>query len=92
MTPIKPNMLKKSKAQAQRISNREFKLWTFLQGTESRVVTFLAETSTAVEFGSRTPKSDHGNSENVKINYLSSPNYSYFSIAVSFFKVILYKL
>ena len=29
---------------AQRISNREFKLWTFLQGTESRVATFLAET------------------------------------------------
>ena len=29
---------------AQRISNREFKLWTFLQGTESRVGTFLAET------------------------------------------------
>ena len=26
---------------AQRISNREFKLWTFLQGTESRVTTFL---------------------------------------------------
>ena len=26
-----------NKAQAQRISNREFKLWTFLQGTESRV-------------------------------------------------------
>ena len=33
-----------NKAQAQRISNREFKLWTFLQGTESRVATFLAET------------------------------------------------
>jgi len=32
------------KAQAQRISNREFKHWTFLQGTESRVATFLAET------------------------------------------------
>jgi len=29
------------KAQAQRISNREFKLWTFLQGTKSRVATFL---------------------------------------------------
>ena len=29
---------------AQIISNREFKLWTFLQGTESRVATFLAET------------------------------------------------
>ena len=72
-----------NKAQAQRISNREFKLWTFLQGTESRVATFLAETCvmshqslsrqaktksespTAVEFGSRTPKSDHGSSENV---------------------------
>jgi len=34
----------KAQAQAQRISNREFKLWTFLQGTESRVATFLAET------------------------------------------------
>ena len=33
-----------NKAQVQRISNREFKLWTFLQGTESRVATFLAET------------------------------------------------
>ena len=32
------------KALAQRISNREFKLWTFLQGTESRVAIFLAET------------------------------------------------
>ena len=67
----------------QRISNREFKLWTILQGTESRVVTFHAEacvmshqslsrqaktkseSPTAVEFGSRTPKSDHGSSENV---------------------------
>ena len=72
-----------NRAQAQRISNREFKLWTFLQGTESRVATFLAETSvmshqslnrqaktkrespTAVEFESRTPKSDHGSCENV---------------------------
>ena len=65
-----------NKAQVQRISNREFKLWTFLQGTESRVATFLAETCvsrqtktksespTAVEFGSRTPKSDHDSSEN----------------------------
>ena len=68
---------------AQRISNHEFKLWTFFQGTESRVATFLAETCvmshqslshqakskcespTAVEFGSRIPKSDHGNSEKV---------------------------
>ena len=33
-----------NKAQAQRISNREFKLWTFLRGTEYRVATFLAET------------------------------------------------
>ena len=32
-----------NKAQAQRISNHEFKLWTFLQGTEYRVATFLAE-------------------------------------------------
>ena len=32
-----------NKAQAQRVSNREFKLWTFLQGTQSRVATFLAE-------------------------------------------------
>ena len=72
-----------NKTQAQIISNREFKLWRFLQGTESRVATFLAETCvmshqslsrqakskyespTAVEFGSRTPKSDHGSSENV---------------------------
>jgi len=70
-------------AQAQSISNREFKLWTFLQGTESREATFLAETRvmshqslsrqakskyespTVVEFGSRTPKSDQGSSENV---------------------------
>ncbi|KAK2157191.1 hypothetical protein LSH36_196g06031 [Paralvinella palmiformis] len=55
----------------------------YIQGTESRVATFLAETCvmshqslsrqakskyespTAVEFGSRTPKSDHGSSENV---------------------------
>jgi len=29
---------------AQGISKYEFKLWTFLQGTESRVATFLAET------------------------------------------------
>ena len=72
-----------NKAQAQRISNREFKLWTFLQETESRVTTFLAETCvmshqsltcqakskyespTAVEFRCKTPKSDHGSSENV---------------------------
>ena len=33
-----------NKAQAQRILNHEFKLWMFLQGTESRVATFLAET------------------------------------------------
>ena len=33
-----------NKAQAQRISNRGFKLWTFLQETESRVATFHAET------------------------------------------------
>jgi len=33
-----------NKAQAQRISNREFNLWTFLQGNESIVATFLAET------------------------------------------------
>ena len=33
-----------NKAQAQIISKREFKLWTFLRGTESRVATFLAET------------------------------------------------
>ena len=30
--------------QAQRISNRDFKLWTVLRGNESRVATFLAET------------------------------------------------
>ena len=72
-----------NKVQEQRISNHEFKLWTFLQGTESRGATFLAETCvmshqslscqakskyespTAVEFGCRTPNSDHGSSENV---------------------------
>ena len=32
------------KAQAQRIWNREFKLWTFLQGTESRVAIVFPET------------------------------------------------
>ena len=32
-----------NKAQAQLISKRELKHWTFLQGTESRVATFLAE-------------------------------------------------
>ena len=31
-------------AQAQRISSHEFKLWTFLQGTQSIVATFLDET------------------------------------------------
>ena len=70
-----------NKAQAQRIVIREFQIWTFLQGTEFRVATFLAETCvmfylslshkakckspTAVEFRCRTPKSDHGRSENV---------------------------
>ena len=33
-----------NKAQAQRIVIREFQIWTFLQGTEFRVATFLAET------------------------------------------------
>ena len=33
-----------NKALAQRISNGEFKLLAILQGTESRVATFLAET------------------------------------------------
>ena len=33
-----------NKIQAERISNREFKLWTILQGTEPRVATFHAET------------------------------------------------
>jgi len=33
-----------NKTQAKIISNREFKLGTFLQGTESRVATFLAGT------------------------------------------------
>ena len=33
-----------NKAQAQIISNREFKLWTILQATESRVATFHAQT------------------------------------------------
>jgi len=63
-----------NKAQAQRR--------TILQGTESKVATFHAETCvmshkslnrqatksqspTAVEFGSKTSKSDHGSFENV---------------------------
>ena len=68
---------------AQRIMNREFRLWMFLQGTGSRVATFLAEkcvmshqslscqakskyeSPTAMEFVCKTPKSDHGSSENV---------------------------
>ena len=71
-----------NKVQAQKISNREFKLWTFLQGAKSRVAIFHAETCvmfhqsisrqatksespTAVELGGKTPKSDHGSSENV---------------------------
>ena len=72
-----------NKAQTQRISNRKFKLWIFLQETETRVATFLvgtcvmshqslsrqaktkSESPTAVEFGSKTPKADHGSSENV---------------------------
>ena len=33
-----------NKSQAQRISKREFKLCTFLEGTESNLATFLAET------------------------------------------------
>jgi hypothetical protein len=33
-----------NKAQAQRISNRKFKLWIFLQETETRVATFLVGT------------------------------------------------
>ena len=37
-----------NKAQAQIISYREFKLWTFLQGTESRVATFLAGNKSAI--------------------------------------------
>ena len=37
-----------NKVQAQRISDNKFKLWTFLQGAESRVGTFLAETCLSV--------------------------------------------
>jgi len=49
-----------NKAQAQRILNREFKLWTFLQGTESRVATFLAETCVmSHQFLSRQAKSKY---------------------------------
>ena len=33
-----------NKGRTQRISNREFKLWTFLQWTKSRMATFHAET------------------------------------------------
>jgi len=33
-----------NKAQARRMSNREFKLWTILHGTVSGVATFHAET------------------------------------------------
>jgi len=58
----------------------------------SRQAKSKCESPTGAEFGSRTPKSDHGSIENVYINYLSSPIYSYFSIAVSFFKAKLYKL
>ena len=60
-----------NKAQAQRISNFEFKLWTFLAETcvmflsLSRQAKSKCESPTAVGFGSRTPKSDHGSSENV---------------------------
>jgi len=61
-----------NKAQAKIISTCEFKLWTFLQGTESIAETYVmshqslsrqaktkSKSPTAVEFGSRTPKSDH---------------------------------
>jgi len=58
----------------------------------SRQAKSKCESSTAVEFGCKTPMSDHGSSKNVYLDYLSSPIYSYFSIAVSFFKAILYKL
>ena len=61
-----------NKAQPQRISNPEFKLWTFLAETcvmshqsLSRQAKSKYESPTAVEFGCKTPKSDHGSSENV---------------------------
>ena len=54
-----------NKAQAQRISNREFKLWTFLHQSLSRQAKTKYESPTAVEFGCKTPKSGHGSSENV---------------------------
>jgi len=45
-----------------------------------------------VVFGSKTPKSELCSSENVYMNCLSNFIYSYVSIAVWFFKRILYKL
>ena len=54
------------------------------QQSLSRHTKTKSESPTAVEFGSRTPKSDHGSSENVYINYLSRPIYSYLSIVSVF--------
>ena len=70
-----------NKGQAQRISNRElwtflhgteFRVATFLAETcvmfnqsLSRQAKSKYESRTALEFGCKTPKSDHGNSENV---------------------------
>ena len=42
-----------NKAQGQIISNCEFKLWTFLQGTESRVANHLQPWSLGVEHPSQ---------------------------------------
>jgi len=42
--------------------------------------------------GSNTSKLEHCSCENIYVNWISSPIYSYFSFAVSFFKGTLYKL
>ena len=108
-----------NKAQTQRISKREFKLWTFLQGTESSMATFHAQTCVMshlqpwrlrvehpsqitatmiilrlivlLKFGVETPGCRLLGTA-IQVNYLSSHNYGYFSIPLSFFKAILYKL
>jgi len=50
------------------------------------------DSPTAMKFGSKIPMSDHGSCKNVCINYLSLPIYNYFSVAIYFFKAILYKI
>ena len=58
---------------------RLFKLRTCVMSHQSlsRQAKTKSESPTAVEFGSRTPKSDHGSCGNVLNNYLSNPIYSY---------------